>query len=110
METAVFCELIEWRLQKIGHNFKNSITQLTIVFMFDKTLNYHSFYFRHQHSPLTRCVPPARIKNLTADIARPTAHCQIPVIHIHNEHGLHPRHSRHYQLELQVCTHRGRGQ
>ena len=103
METAVFCELIEWRLQKIGHNFKNSITQLTIVFMFDKTLNYHSFYFRHQHSPLTRCVPPARIKNLTADIARPTAHCQIPVIHIHNEHGLHPRHSRHYQLELQVC-------
>ena len=68
-----------------------------------KTLNYHSFYFRHQHSPLTRCVPPARIKNLTADIARPTAHCQIPVIHIHNEHGLHPRHSRHYQLELQVC-------
>ena len=75
-----------------------------LLFMFDKTLNYHSFYFRHQHSPLTRCVPPARIKNLTADIARPTAHCQIPVIHIHNEHGLHPRHSRHYQLELQVCT------
>jgi hypothetical protein len=26
------------------------------------------------------------------------------VIHIHSEHGLHPRHSRHYQLELQRTT------
>ena len=58
-------------------------------------------HLRHQHSPLTRCVPLARLQNLTADIARPPAHCQIPAIHIHHEHGLHPCHGRHHQLEFQ---------
>ena len=60
----------------------------------------HTWY---QHSPVTRCVPLARIQNFATDLARPPAHCQIPAIYIHHEHGLHPGHCCHHQLELQVC-------
>ena len=56
----------------------------------------------YQHSPVTRCVPLARIQNFATDLARPPAHCQIPALHIHHEHGLNPGHCGHHQLELQV--------
>ena len=59
----------------------------------------HTWY---QHSPVTRCVPLARIQNFATDLARPPAHCQIPALHIHHEHGLNPGHCGHHQLELQV--------
>ena len=60
-------------------------------------------YTWYQHSPVTRCVPLARIQNFATDLARPPAHCQIPALYIHHEHGLHPGHCCHHQLELQVC-------
>ena len=60
----------------------------------------HTWY---QHSPVTRCVPLARIQNFATDLARPPAHCQIPALHIHHEHSFHSGHCRHHQLEFQVC-------
>ena len=60
----------------------------------------HTWY---QHSPVTRCVPLARIQNFATDLARPPAHCQIPALHIHHEHSLHSGHCCHHQLEFQVC-------
>ena len=60
------------------------------------------FHHRHQHSPVTCRVPAARVKDSPAHLTRPTAHRQIPALHLHHEHSLHPGYRRHHQLELQV--------
>ena len=68
--------------------------------MFEKTLNYHSFYFRHQHSPLTRCVPPPRLKDSPSHLTRAPPDSQVSTVYLHHEHCQYPRHSHHYKLEL----------
>ena len=73
--------------------------------MFEKTLNYHSFYFRHQHSPLTRCVPPPRLKDSPSHVTRAPSHSQVSTVYLHHEHCQYPRHSHHYKLELPRSSH-----
>ena len=56
---------------------------------------------RHQHSPLTCCVPLARLQDSAADISRAPSDRQVSPLHLHHEHCQYPRHGHHHQLELQ---------
>lgn len=56
---------------------------------------------RHQHSPVTGCVPPPGIKDPTPHLPRVAPHSQVSAVYIHHEHCQYPRHSYHHQLELQ---------
>lgn len=55
---------------------------------------------RHLDPALARRLPAARLEDLAADLARASAHRQVPALHFPHEHGLHPRHRDHPQLEL----------
>ena len=55
----------------------------------------------HQHSPVTGCVPAARLQDSSADIARLAAHRQISSIHFYYEHVVHIGDGGHHQLEFQ---------
>lgn len=54
----------------------------------------------NQYSPVTGCVPFARIENLASYIACTTSDSQISPFHVHNEHGQYSRHCHHHQLEF----------
>ena len=55
---------------------------------------------RYQHSPLTRCVPPPRLKDSPSHVTRAPPHSQVSTVYLHHEHCQYPRHSHHYKLEL----------
>ena len=55
---------------------------------------------RYQHSPLTRCVPPPRLKDSPSHLPRAPPHSQVSTVYLHHEHCQYPRHSHHYKLEL----------
>lgn len=54
----------------------------------------------HLDPALTGRLPAAGLQDLAADLARASAHRQVPAIHLPHEHGLHPGHRDHPQLEL----------
>ena len=62
-------------------------------------------YARYQHSPLTRCVPPPRLKDSPSHLTRAPPDSQVSTVYLHHEHCQYPRHSHHYKLELPRSSH-----
>ena len=54
----------------------------------------------YQHSPLVGRVSVTGQQDSATDVSGASADRQIPAVHFHHEHGQHPRHGDHHQLEL----------
>lgn len=55
---------------------------------------------RYQYPPLTRCVPPPRLQDSPAHVARAAPHSQVLAVYLHHEHRQYFSHGYHNQLEL----------
>ncbi len=52
------------------------------------------------HFAVTGRLPAAGVQDSAAHVPGAAAHRQVPPLHVHHEHRLHPSYCSHHQLEL----------